>query len=299
MDTKSRLHPRNKNRFPYQFDELIQGTPELAEFRHINKYGVESIDFANPNAVVCLNRALLKRFYGIAEWFIPQGYLCPPVPGRADYIHYLADLLAEDHQGKIPRGKQVRVLDIGTGANIIYPLIGFSEYKWRFTAVDIDEMAIKNAMEILHKNGFKKNEIEIRFQPDKQLMFRGVIKPKEFYEATLCNPPFHDSPEQAFRGSKRKWKNVGKGRISDDTLNFGGQSNELWCEGGELRFIKTMMMESREFAFQVRWFTGLVSKKANLPELYKTLYQIEAKRVRTIEMRQGQKTSRMVAWSFV
>lgn len=78
-----------------------------------------SVNFADPLAVKTLNKALLAHFYGVTHWDIPDGFLCPPVPGRADYVHHLADLLADDNGGVVP--KQATVLDIGTGANLIYP----------------------------------------------------------------------------------------------------------------------------------------------------------------------------------
>ncbi len=45
------------------------------------------------------------------------------------------------------------------------------------------------------------------------------------------------------------------GLNKDDALNFGGQQQELWCEGGEVAFIKKMIEESKGFAKQVMWFT--------------------------------------------
>ncbi|WP_369527369.1 RlmF-related methyltransferase [Shimia thalassica] len=33
---------------------------------------------------------------------MPAGYLCPPIPGRIDYIHYRADLFADNHNQEIP-----------------------------------------------------------------------------------------------------------------------------------------------------------------------------------------------------
>jgi len=108
---KSGLHPRNPHRFRYDFKKLIESCPELASFVALNKYNNESIDFANPNAVKTLNRALLKYFYGVTDWDIPENYLCPPIPGRADYIHYMADLLSSGNGGVVPRGEQVKVLD--------------------------------------------------------------------------------------------------------------------------------------------------------------------------------------------
>jgi 23S rRNA (adenine1618-N6)-methyltransferase len=97
-----------------------------------------------------LNKALLAHFYGVAHWDIPEGFLCPPVPGRADYLHHLADLLAEDRDGVIPQ--QATVLDIGTGANLIYPLIGAHEYHWRFTGSEIGAEAFASAQAIINAN---------------------------------------------------------------------------------------------------------------------------------------------------
>ncbi len=66
--------------------------------------------------------------------------------------------------------------------------------------------------------------------------FNGIIHKNEQYDATLCNPPFHDSAAAARAGSERKRRNLGLNK--DDALNFGGQQQELWCEGGEVTFIK-------------------------------------------------------------
>lgn len=121
---KIMLHPRNVHRGQYDFPLLSEYNPRLSAFVARNAFGKESIDFANAEAVKSLNGALLHQAYGIRDWDIPPQYLCPPVPGRADYLHYLADLLAANNTGVIPLGKIVKVLDIGTGANCIYPLIG-------------------------------------------------------------------------------------------------------------------------------------------------------------------------------
>ena len=128
-------------------------------------------------------------------------------------------------------------------------------------------------------------------------MFNGVIHKNEQYDATLCNPPFHDSAAAARAGSERKRRNLGQDR--DDALNFGGQQQELWCEGGEVAFIKQMIAESKGFARQVMWFTSLVSKGENLPPLYRALTDVGAVKVVKKEMSQGQKQSRFIAWSFM
>jgi 23S rRNA (adenine1618-N6)-methyltransferase len=301
---KTGLHPRNKHRGRYDFDQLIQASPGFSQFVKLNEFGDFSIDFSNPQAVKALNQALLKQFYAIAVWDIPKQYLCPPIPGRADYLHYIADLLSSTNAGMIPQGKFVNVLDIGVGANVIYPLIGNHEYGWRFVGVDIDANALKNAQQIVNANGLLA-VIELRLQNSPVSFFKDVIKQGEFYDLTMCNPPFHASLAEAQAGSQRKWRGLGKsvssGRADDKStvLNFGGQSNELYCDGGEEVFVTAMIKESKQFATQCLWFTTLISKATSLPSVYRALKRVNVLEVKTIEMTQGQKQSRVVAWTFI
>jgi 23S rRNA (adenine1618-N6)-methyltransferase len=294
MATKTMLHPRNQHREGYDFARLIAQMPDLEAFTMRNPLGQTTIDFQDPRAVRMLNRALLKTHYAIDFWDIPPTYLCPPIPGRVDYIHSLADLLAQSNGGEIPRGRDVKVLDIGTGASLVYPLIGQSEYGWGFTGVDIDPLAIKSAKAICELNDLN---IRLRHQANRENIFRGVIDPRDVFHLTMCNPPFHASLEQANRGTQRKWQNLGKGQ--SDTLNFGGQNAELWCPGGEIKFIASMVEQSIDFAPQCLWFTCLVSKKDNLKPLSRILGSARVADYTVCEMAQGQKTSRFVAWTYI
>ncbi len=298
--TKTDLHPRNLHRGRYNFPQLIASSPPLAEFVALNDYGNESINFADPTAVKALNRALLLHDYAIREWDIPAQYLCPPIPGRADYLHYLADLLGESNGGNVPRGKSVRVLDIGVGANCIYPLIGHAAYGWQFVGTDIDATALKNAQRILDVNQLT-NAIELRLQPCPTEIFSDVTYTDEFFDLTLCNPPFHASLAEARKGSQRKWKNLGKesNKHKKPVLNFGGQSLELCCEGGEEAFVTRMIEESVAGHNNCLWFTTLISKSSTLPHVYRSLKYSGAIDNRTIEMAQGQKKSRILAWTFM
>ena len=293
------LHPRNRHQGRYDFAALIAVEPRLKAFVIINPYGKQSIDFANPAAVRVFNAALLKQLYGIKDWQIPEGYLCPPVPGRADYIHGLADLLATDAKGVIPRGAGFTVLDVGTGANCIYPLLGQHDYGWRFIASDIDAQALANARQTLLANALDK-VIDLRLQSDKSAFFKDVLRADERIVCTLCNPPFHSSATEASSGSERKWRNLGKQdpQRKLPALNFGGKSNELWCKGGELTFVRNMIKESKDYAEQVLWFTTLVSKSAHIRLLQRVLKQVGTVDVQVCSMAQGQKQSRFLAWTF-
>ncbi len=280
------MHPRNRFQDRYDLAALTKALPELGRFVAVNKYGSEKIDFADPAAVKALNKALLKYAYGIQFWDIPDNFLCPPIPGRADYIHALSDLLGKRLD------PSVKVLDIGTGANCIYPLIGHAEYNWSFVGSDVDQAAVVNAQKIVHDN--KLQTIEIRLQKDKKI-FTGVILDGEKFTVTMCNPPFHASAEEASAGTERKWKNLGK---KVKSLNFGGKSNELWTPGGEKAFVTEMIKESSLFKDQCHWFTTLVSKETNLPLYEKTLKFVMPIEVRILPMEQGQKKSRVLAWTF-
>lgn len=254
----------------------------------MNEYNDETIDFSDSEAVKALNKAILKAFYGITFWDIPAQYLCPPIPGRADYIHTVADLFQDK--------KNLKVLDIGTGANTIYPLIGSREYNWNFVGSDVDPKALTNAQKIIDGNKLE-DKISFRLQKNPQSIFSSIIQEKEFFDLTICNPPFHESMEEASRGTSRKWKNLGK-QPKKAELNFGGQGAELWCPGGEKAFILKMIDESKTFGAQVGYFTTLVSKEANLPPLIKALQTQKALNIRTLEMTQGQKKSRVLSWTF-
>lgn len=296
---KTQLHPRNKHRERYDFKQLIDSCPELAQFVYLNKFDDESIDFFNPDAVKMLNKALLKHFYDIAYWEIPNGYLCPPIPGRADYIHYMADLLGSKNRAEILTGKNIKCLDIGVGANCVYPIIGVSEYGWSFTGTDIDPVAIDSANKIIEMNPLLKDKVELRLQNNPKDIFRGIIRKDERFDLTICNPPFHSSPEEARYGTVRKLNNLTKKKSNRPILNFGGQNNELWCEGGEEQFVQKMIRESKQFSTSCFWFSTLISKESNLGSVYEALRKAEASEVKTIPMGQGNKISRIVVWTFL
>jgi 23S rRNA (adenine1618-N6)-methyltransferase len=191
------------------------------------------------------------------------------------------------------------VLDIGVGANCIYPIIGTKEYGWRFVGVDTDPVAVRSANHIVKVNGALTGAIECRLQPVASNIFTGIVKAQEKFDVTMCNPPFHSSLSEAREGTRRKWKNLGiKGR-SAPVLNFGGQNTELWCKGGEEAFVRTMIEQSAGLQSRCFWFTTLLAKSAHLPAVQKALQKVKPAEVRIIGMAQGQKVSRIVAWTFL
>ena len=325
---KTTLHPRNLHRFRYDFEKLTASFPELQKYIFTNEYVLDSnnseqakqtIDFSNPEAVKALNKAILISDYEIQNWNIPQDYLCPPIPGRADYIHYIADLLSDSNNGIIPEAETVVGLDIGIGANCIYPMIGNVAYGWSFVGTDIDETALQNCKKIIAQNPKLIEAISLQLQTESRYIFKNIILPEDKFAFTICNPPFHNSQEEATKASLRKVNNLSQTKTTTPStraigelskakaelseakpiLNFGGQNAEIWCNGGEIGFITQMIYESVKYPLQCFWFTTLVSKKENLNNIYKTLNKVGAVAIKTIDMAQGQKISRIVAWTFL
>lgn len=288
------MHPRNKHRDGYDFELLMSQCPMLKKFVFVNEFNTKTIDFANPEAVKCLNQSLLITYYDLQYWDIPPFNLCPPIPGRADYIHHLADFLAQHCGGTIPTGDGVLGLDIGIGANCIYPILGHHLYQWSFVGTDINEEALQNCKRIISKNPNLVDYISLQLQTNIKYIFKNIILPEDKFTFSICNPPFHSSEDEVLQHNNRKTThlNTAKGQ------NFSGNQNELWCEGGELTFINQMIYESAKYPMQCLWFTTLVSKKVHLKTIYNTLNRVNVAQHHTISMAQGQKNSRFIAWTF-
>lgn len=288
-----KLHPNSYHNTSYDFKSLAKNVPELEKHLIKNPAGIDTVDFSNSNVVYLLNKALLLHFYNLNFWDLPKNNLIPPIPGRADYIHYMADLLKAD---KI-KTKPINILDIGTGASLIYPIIGSSVYDWNFVAVDIDSKSIDNGQLIIQKNERLQNKINLRLQKNPKNILEGIILKNDYFEAVMCNPPFFKSAKEAVFQTNRKIKGLTKKAPIKTVNNFAGLQNELWCDGGELVFVMNYIKESRLFKEQITWFTCLISNEDNLKPCIKELKKIGSN-CQVIEMSQGNKKSRILAWRF-
>ena len=279
------LHPKNKFNTSYDFDDLIIKNPALKEFVSENKYGSITIDFSNPTAVKELNKALLFTYDTISNWNFPDENLCPPIPGRLDYIHHLSDLLSSE--------ENIKILDIGTGATCIYPLLGVAEYQWNFVAVDIDLDSLDTAQDIIDDNNLDAH-IKLRQQLDENQILKGVLEENDSFSAVMCNPPFYKSAEEARGANRRKTRNLGNSSVR----NFAGNNNELWYVGGEKAFLHNYLYESSLYKDKSTWFTSLVSKKENVESMEKSSKKLGATAFKVIPMSQGNKVTRIICWKY-
>lgn len=293
-----KLHPRNKHLDAYDFAKLVKVVPELKPFIFVNDYSTKTIDFTNPEAVRLLNKALLQQYYNIQYWDIPKENLCPPIPGRADYIHYVADILAKSNNNEIPKGKQVKILDVGVGANCIYPIVGHHEYGWSFVGSEIVKKAYKNAIEIVRLNPELKNNVQIRLQNNPKAIFKDIILENEKYDMVICNPPFFSSQLEALAQADRKIKSLKPAEQENIVQSFAGQGSELWCDGGEKAFIARMIFESQFYKDQVKWFSTLVAHREDIRGLQHKLKKLNVVEMEVIRMEQGNKVGRILLWRF-
>ncbi len=206
---------------------------------------------------------------------------------------YLNDLLQQNNLSHT-----INILDIGTGANCIYPLLAVTLLGWDAVGCDSDAVAVKAAKNNVMATEDLLEKIEIRYQNNNAHIFKGIILPGEFYHATVCNPPFYASEEEANKSTLRKLKKLNPEKsVLELERNFKGRPNELWCNGGEALFIKRMVKQSVAFKEQVGWFSTLVSRSETLPKLYKLLIKLGAT-YETLQMQHGNKITRVVAWRF-
>lgn len=279
------MHPQNPFVKDYDLHALSSSYPALKPFVFKNQYGNLTIKFDDNQAVIALNTALLKHHYKI-NWSIPEGNLCPPIPGRLDYLLHAAELIPD---------KKLHILDLGTGANLIYPILATQHLNWTCAASELDNPSLLNARKLIEGNK-SLAQIDLRKQKYKNKIFETIIEEKDQFDLVVCNPPFFKNKHDAANKNQRKNKNLNLSKTSN--LNFGGQSHELWYKGGEEAFIKKMVEESVQFKNQVDWFTSLVSKKEHLKNIKRNINKCLPSEIRVVEMELGNKKSRFVAWTF-
>ena len=286
------MHKNNIHSKGYDFALLTRYVPELKEFVFTNSYGNTTIDFAMPEAVKSLNTALLKAHYGVVYWEFPDANLCPPIPGRVEYIHVLGALLKRSgiHEN-------IKVLDIGTGASCIYPLLGQASYGWDFIASEIDKSALESAQAIIDANALS-DAITLRYQDNEQHILTGVLGAEEKLSATMCNPPFFKDEAHANESTLLKQKGLGR-QTHKIVRNFSGTAKELWYPGGEKAFVHNYLYQSSLLKSSCFWYTCLVSRTQHVLSMETSLKKLGATDFRILQVSLGNKISRVVAWTFL
>ncbi|XP_027345436.1 U6 small nuclear RNA (adenine-(43)-N(6))-methyltransferase isoform X2 [Abrus precatorius] len=318
---RATIHPKNKySENPPDFALLASLYPSFHPFlRNSHRHTHTTIDWTDFNATRELTRVLLHYDHALT-WWIPDGQLCPTVPNRSNYIHWLDDLLASEIiPNSITDGGKVKGFDIGTGANCIYPLLGASLLGWSFVGSDVTDVAIEWAERNVNSNPHISDLIEIRrvesngsaacverLHVEESVhsgkialcenidaenknyngppVLLGVVRDDEKFDFCMCNPPFFESLEEAGLNPK---------------TSCGGTSEEMVCPGGERAFITRIIEDSTELKHSFRWFTSMVGRKSNLKYLISKLWEVGVAIVKTTEFVQGRTSRWGLAWSFL
>ena len=290
------MHLQNPYCNRYDLKRLVKYYPLLQKHIVLNPSGEETIDFLSSTAVYSLNKAMLLADFKLEDYDLPMGYLIPPVPGRLDYLLHMQDFISEKLNAS--EEIQLRGLDIGAGANGIYCILGAQHFNWKMVGIESDLNAIDIANTNIQKTKELQDKVKILHQENKSFLFKNIIKADEKFDFLVCNPPFHNSKEEAIKGTLRKLNNLGdKTKKKKFSLNFEGQANELWCNGGEILFIKRLIKESAGFKDQIKIFSTLVAKKTSLPTIEKQLNKVKAD-YHIVPMALGNKKGRYVMWWF-
>ncbi|OTA63261.1 DUF890 domain-containing protein [Hypoxylon sp. EC38] len=268
------------------FRTLGQRDPEFGAVLQCGCY----LDFADPKSVMQLTKTLLKLDFGLVV-DLPMDRLCPPVPNRHNYIIWLKELLDSSSSPYTGPARNVVGLDIGTGASLIYPLLGCTQRpSWSFIATDVDAKSLAYA----HKNA-RLNNLESRIH----VVGRSVIDcliplddlGLETIDFVMVNPPFYTSEAELMDLARQKSR--------PPNTACTGAPIEMVCDGGEIGFVRRIINESLVLGERVQWYTSMVGKQSSLAVLIDTLKSHGVSNYAVTAFIQGNKTRRWaIGWSF-
>ncbi|KAJ0395417.1 hypothetical protein ATCC90586_002134 [Pythium insidiosum] len=200
-------------------------------FREAAMATMRSNFHASAVAVSELTKTLLAHDFGI-EWTMPIDRLCPPLPNRLNYLHWIEDLLQRAGVDPFDKsdGDAVFGIDIGTGASCIYALLGAKMNGWRFLATEIDETSFVSAQDNVARNNLEKliSVQRVRTTDLLQEPLQTVDSDQSFH-FSMCNPPFFDDLNEA---------------DTNPDVCCMGASHEMVFPGGEVGFISHMINDS-------------------------------------------------------
>lgn len=274
------------NDFKPDFLTLIKEFPELKKY--ILKQNEDNeeefqFDWSNNELSLLMDKSILNYYFNIKYYDIPKGFLIPPIPSRINYINLINSIIT-----KLIKDidiKNIIGIDIGTGANIIYPILGYSIYKWKFICTEINKEAYNNAKLILQKNNLE-NNINIIKQNNKDNIFISILNRENKYIFSMCNPPYYNYENEIKLEDKKR----------DNEYNF----DEIYYKNGEYGFFQRYFEESICYKNNVFLYTILIGKKINAENIYDKLssYNDIIKIYNMQKILTGNNVRYIIYWSF-
>jgi 23S rRNA (adenine1618-N6)-methyltransferase len=282
---------KNKNNIFYNdfkpdFLTLIKEFPELKKYilkQNEDNEDEFQFDWSNNELSLLMDKSILNYYFNIKYYDIPNGFLIPPIPSRINYINLINSIIT-----KLIKDidiKNIIGIDIGTGANIIYPILGYSIYKWKFICTEINKEAYNNAKLILQKNNLE-NNINIIKQNNKDNIFISILNRENKYIFSMCNPPYYNYENEIKLEDKKR----------DNEYNF----DEIYYKNGEYGFFQRYFEESICYKNNVFLYTILIGKKINAENIYDKLssYNDIIKIYNMQKILTGNNVRYIIYWSF-
>jgi len=293
---------------PPPFAHLAAASPAHADLAAALAAGGGRLDFSDPAAVAALSRALLMRRFRLDGWTCPVGALVPPIAARAAYLRRMGLIVG----GGSPPPRSLAVLDVGCGANLIFPLLAASPvFGWSATGLDVTPAALAGAAANLALNSSLAGRVRLVAgdpagrPPILEPVFgagaswaaaAAAAGDARFpFDFSVCNPPFFESAAARAATAKDPGAPRGGGHA-------GSAAETVWEGGGEAGFVCALAAESAGHAHRVTWWSSMLGRKASLTAVRGVLKGLSpAPEVRTFTLAEGggRTTRWVVAWSWV
>jgi U6 snRNA m6A methyltransferase len=275
------------------------------KFQGLN--GKVKIDFKNEQALRSLTRCLLLKDFGL-DVELPPDKLVPTLPLRLNYILWLEDIFIAlgrsgciagidigrqtslNHQTEVPISHIFLIT--GCGASCIYPLLAAKSKKWKMYAIELNEESCVTAQRNVDRNQLN-DHIQIFRQTEKNKIFESLFGQTdiETFDFCMCNPPFYDLNEKNFTRNR-------SGDRAEPKNAKTGSKRELAVEGGELKFVESIIQESVEHQDKILVYTTMLGHKSSVKKVMGMLRSRHIKYISTTEFCQGRTMRWGVAWSF-
>ena len=239
--------------------------PYIKPYVRINKYLDLDYQWDSNEALILLNKCLFQHYFGVVYNFpVDATFLVPRLPIRLKYLCWIEKIMkAQREKGLREKScyDQVTGLDIGTGANLVQPLIGKSIFDWNFLATEINKESYIQAEKILNQNQEYVNSIELR-KVDKGILKDNIEKNDEKIDFLCCNPPFYSNKEQ---------------KELIEKTNFVGHDSEIYYKHGEIGFMYDQINDSVEYIEKIGQYTCFIQKIDSVHQIQQKVKSLEKK----------------------
>ncbi len=325
LDTLERAQSTN-------FEELARQYPNFRtawaatksaqrERRHASFSSCVTQDFS-----IQLTRALLQALFRLKLPYLDEAHLCPPVPNRFFYLHWIHTKLLPVSWAAGNDITRSRGLDIGAGASCIYSMLAARFFRSTMITSEIDPKSVCLARANVQANHLSSMITILQVPPSfsqqqlqQQTNIRSIGGPLQrsiegwFHhrqensvpnngtstdltlDFVMTNPPFYDPSSMEISTAR-----VGDGRARTNmTVSEGNYP------GGEIGFVIEMIEDSLRMSsnqnscsFHASWYSSMLGKKTSLVKLQKLLlHLLGPAHIETTEYGPGHYTRWFLAWS--